>query len=98
MDRRSVEAHRSPEARIEVMRLLCAVLATGLLACSADSARDAGRPADTTRTVSLADATRDGCLQIGGQRPDTSIQIGTPAADVWRGRIALGITYACAIH
>jgi hypothetical protein len=80
------------------MRLSCAVFAIGVLACSPDAARDAGRQADTTRTESLADATNDGCLQIGGQRPDTSLQIGTPSADAWRRRIALGITYACAIH
>ena len=80
------------------MRPVCAVLAVGALACSADAARDAQRQgADTSRTA-LADATNDGCRQIGGQRPDTSIEIGTPSADAWRRRIALGITYACAIH
>jgi hypothetical protein len=69
-----------------------------LLACRAESP-EARVPVPGTRHSSgLGDPTGDGCRQTGGQRPDTSIQIGTPAADAWRRRIALGITYACAIH
>jgi hypothetical protein len=44
------------------------------------------------------DATFDGCRQTGGQRPDTTIRIGTDAADAWRKATARGVTYSCAIH
>jgi hypothetical protein len=69
-----------------------------LLGCRADSP-DARRPAAGTRLANaIDDPATDGCHQTAGQRPDTTIQIGTPAADDWRRRVARGIEFECAIH
>lgn len=68
-----------------------------LLACGGDAPRpmEERRP-DVVRNV--ADATRDGCRQTAGQRPDTAIRVGTAEADEWRRRVARGIEFTCAIH
>ena len=81
------------------MRLRNVLCAMALLACRMEPRREAQRHSvDTTRFAALADSEADGCRQIAGQRPDTAIQIGSPAAAEWRRRIARGITYACTIH
>ena len=40
----------------------------------------------------------DGCSQTRGQRPDTSIELGTPAIDRWRLAMARGAEYRCVVH
>jgi hypothetical protein len=81
------------------MRLRHALLLTAFLGCQPETRRDPRREvADSSRPVAIVDATTDGCRQIAGQRPDTAIRIGSPAADEWRRRVARGVTYACTIH
>lgn len=81
------------------MRLRHVLIAITLFGCRAEAPREAShRPADESPAATNVGATADGCRQIAGQRPDTAIRIGTPAADDWRRRLARGITYACTIH
>src|SRR5690349_14636321 len=79
------------------MRLRLALFATTMFACRTESPRAIQRRLpDTARPTESSGA--DGCRQIAGQRPDTAIEIGTPAANEWRRRVARGITFACMIH
>ena len=81
------------------MRLGYVLCAMTVLACGTGSPREVERQVgDSTRLAAIADSKVDGCRQIAGQRPDTAIRIGSPAADEWRRRVARGISYACAIH
>ena len=81
-------------------RLSFALLALLLQACGADSSsHERHRVADTVRALDTSLATRDGCRQTGGQRPDTNIRLETPAADEWRRAFARGgLEYRCDIH
>ena len=56
--------------------------------------------AGTPKTASVADLTRDGCRQTGGQFPDTTIRVlDTSAVDSWRRSFARGgAEYTCQIH
>jgi hypothetical protein len=81
------------------MRLRFVLCAMTLLGCRTESPRSAERQAaDTARGIAIADSRTDGCHQIAGQRPDTVIRIGSPAAEKWRRGVARGIAYACTIH
>jgi hypothetical protein len=81
------------------MRLRGALFAMTLFGCHAERAREPERRVtDGSPPASVGGMATDGCRQVAGQRPDTAIRIGTPAADEWRRRAAAGITYACAIN
>ena len=81
------------------MRLRLALIAITLFGCRAEPPREVTRQAaDESRPAAIVGATTDGCRQIAGQRPDTAVRIGTPAAAEWRRRVTRGITYACTIH
>jgi hypothetical protein len=70
--------------------MLHRALSTALLlltACRSDAPRSALTAADTV----------DGCRQTSGVRPDTSITIGSDAADRWRRELARGAEYRCVI-
>ncbi|HKH91195.1 MAG TPA: hypothetical protein VKA54_05280 [Gemmatimonadaceae bacterium] len=69
-----------------------------LAACRAEAPREGARSPATGRTSDLSAARTDGCSQTRGQRPDTSIRLGTPAADRWRHAMARGAEYRCVVH
>jgi hypothetical protein len=71
-----------------------------LLACRADSPPASERtPRSSAAVISAHGATRDGCRQTSGQRPDTSVRItDTSAVDAWRLAFGRGAEYACEIH
>jgi hypothetical protein len=82
-----------------MMRLRLALFATTMFACKTESPRAIERrPPDAAQPTTSSGARTDGCRQIAGQPPDTAIEIGTPAANEWRRRVARGITFACTIH
>ena len=80
------------------MRLRYVLCAMTLLGCGTEPRHEVERHAANTRSSAAADSGADGCRQIAGQRPDTTIEAGSAAAAEWRRRIARGITYACTIH
>jgi len=54
--------------------------------------------APTMRAPDFTAATYDGCIQTDGQRPDTTIRLGTPGAERWRRAMAHGAEYRCVVH
>ena len=74
------------------------LLALVLDACRAEAPRKGLRSPDTVRTSDLSFARTDGCVQTQGQRPDTTIDLGTPAAEQWRHAMARGAEYRCVVH
>jgi hypothetical protein len=69
-----------------------------LLACRAERPRATAHAArDSVRAAPAWDATTDGCRQIGGQRPDITLDIGGTAAEAWRRAVARGIEYRCEV-
>lgn len=79
-------------------RSIIAPIVLLVAACRADPPRAASLP----RSESVAPhprptLTEDGCRQVGGQRPDTTLEIGSPAAGAWRRAVARGVEYRCEI-
>jgi hypothetical protein len=69
-----------------------------LCACRAERPRAVAHAArDPVRAAPSWDATTDGCRQIGGRRPDTTLDIGSAAAETWRRAVARGIEYRCEV-
>jgi hypothetical protein len=76
-----------------------ALLTLALWACRPASPPESTRKAaHTTNAPDFTDATHDGCVQTDGQRPDTTISLGTPGAERWRRAMAHGAAYRCVVH
>jgi hypothetical protein len=66
--------------------------------CRSDAPRDVPRsPGDTSAARVAAADTIDGCRQTRGTRPDTSIALGSDAAERWARSLARGAEYRCVI-
>jgi hypothetical protein len=67
-------------------------------ACGGGASRDVPRSARDSTAPSLAVAdTIDGCRQTSGTRPDTSITLGSDAAERWARALARGLEYRCVV-
>src|SRR5919112_1076316 len=76
-----------------------ALLTLVLYACRPESPpENVRKAAHSTRVPDFTAATHDGCVQTNGQRPDTTIRLGTPAAERWRRAMARGAEYRCVVH
>jgi hypothetical protein len=76
------------------------ILATLTLtaACAGDAPREASQtPGDTAAHGLVVADTIDGCEQTSGTRPDTSIALGSEAAERWARSLARGAEYRCVI-
>ena len=81
-----------------IARASLAILLLAVGACRADSGRDSARVATDVPVARTASSdTSDGCQQIGGQRPDTTIAPGSADAQTWQRSFARGTAYRCVV-